>query len=180
MTHVTFLAQTMSTDLQAVRPLLEPGKTGVLLTNILYQDDQEMQALLKSKRAAYPAGTLFYTSMHELARPLTNLRHKVLVVDSLNYYISNMMLLANSDPQNFAPLLKTITDEIRLLFEQPLGCDHLIVLGADVDFDFTVRTIQGRMYQQLNYAILEFFGRGANDYGLLLNGFIKWIRHGPP
>lgn len=184
MSNVTLLAQTLNTKMDAldVYKLSQQRWLGTqaLLTNIVYYDDAEMQALLKAKHAAYGQHVKLHTSMHELARPILNAQADVLIVDSLNFYVSNIMLLCNSDPTAADEIEALIVQDIQALVQgitdSALSIGHLIILTADVDFDFFIRTEQGKLYRRLIHTINSLLGPVANNYGLLTHGTILWAK----
>lgn len=152
----------------------------VLLTNVLYYDDAEMQGLLQRKHAEYPQGTTFFTSMHELGRPVANFSGDTLVIDSLNFYVSNIILLCNSDPKSVPFMRETIKRDIEHLLASLVGEQasfrRLLVLTGEVDFDYFIRTEAGIMYRQLIYMANSLIASAAQRYGLLTNGTILWVK----
>lgn len=181
MTQLILLGQTLTTaPVPFSQILLRETQADVLLTNILYSDDAEMNALLARKRAVYPAGTQFHTSMHELARPVLNWHtgRKVLFIDTLNFYVSNILLLFNSDPSSVPEMRAYMEADVTQLLQglSESGLEQLIVYTGEVDFDYYIRTEAGVMYRDLIYAITSVFARQADRYGLLTNGAILWIK----
>ncbi|CAK0780310.1 Adenosylcobinamide-phosphate guanylyltransferase (modular protein) [Gammaproteobacteria bacterium] len=192
MTELVLLAKTLTTDYGPVyQEIFEHFSTRVnlttpnvdrsydlFLTNVLYTDDAAMQNLLATKIAAFPPAPRIFTSMHELARPILNASASLMIVDCLNFYVSNIMLLYNSDPQSEKVMREYIRRDILkiilALHDGTLDIAKLVVLTSDVDFDFYIHTEAGKMYRRLIHYANGLFSQAADRYGLITNGAVLW------
>lgn len=178
---VHVLAHTLTSVAADVLRTLPAGRTDVVLTNVSYHDDVEMSRIVARKKAEYLSNTHFHSTPHGLADFLLNFtppraypeQHTTVVIDNLNLFVSNMMLLYNSEFVSLSAIREAIFRELGQLAsaKSTLGFTQLVIITSEVDFDFTVRTHLGRLYQQLLYDVNAFVARFlADSYGLLTHG----------
>lgn len=181
MTQIHVLAHSLTSVASDVLKALPYGRTDVVLTNVNYHDDAEMKRIVERKKAEYRYGTHFHTTPHGLTDFLINFEpprryadeHTTVVIDNLNLFASNLMLLYNSEYVSLSAIREAIFRELGTLVNQraQLGFDTLVILTSEVDHDYTVRTHLGRLYQQLLYDVNAFVARFlADSYGILTHG----------
>ena len=165
----------LNSDFDSYIKSLDLGDEPVcLLTNIDYSPTEEgrMAELIESKLKVYPPKSIFYRNVHEIAPLITNLFGDVLVLDNLNLWISNVLLLYNSSEQNWLSIVRRLAEEIDILFRSrdKISFRNIYIIGSETDFDFHVTTALGRLYQRLNYYINLEVARLADHVTLLTNG----------
>lgn len=183
MTAVHVYAHTLTSVAADVLKKLPYGTLDVVLTNVSYHDDVEMARILTQKRTEYRPGTRFHATPHGLADFLVNFESArgaggvatTVVIDNLNLFVSNLMLLYNSEYLTLPAIREAIFRELGTLTtakaQGHLSPDTLVILTSEVDHDYTVRTHLGRLYQQLLYDVNAYVARFlADSYSLLSHG----------
>lgn len=179
MTEIILLAKTMNTSSDPIRQFLD-GPCDVLNTSVSYEDDPEMLGRLNIKQEWYPPGSEFMTSEHELSPLLLNKKLKeTVVIDSMNLWISNLVLLYNSDERSVWVVWERMKEDLAALLygmRHQLGCKRLIILTSNVDFDWSLRTPVAKTYQRLSWEVDNLLIPKIDRYGLLLNGATLWVQ----
>lgn len=179
--EIAVIGQALNTDFATFTSLLQGQPADVLLTNVAYSDDTEMNRILAAKRSEYPEGSVFRTSMHELSRVLGNSEAETIVIDNLNLYVSNILLLHNSyaplEDAVFEAILQDVSALIEFFLSANLSAKRIFILTAEVDFDYHIRTDVGHIYRRLLYRLNGHLINSLEaQYGVLTNGAILWIR----
>lgn len=185
-------SHTLTSD---IKPILQPllsdltySHTTILHTAVAYSDDLEMQRLIHSKQQFYtsllPDSTHrshtidFINSSHSIVHHIVQYDaihpNSIFIVDSLNLYISNMMLLYNTQPDQIGYLKAHIERELLHLVESlpHLKYSHLIFISSEVGYDTSIRTPAGRIYQELICHINSLFlsHQIVQEYRYLVSG----------
>lgn len=172
---IILLSKTMNTSEKFLSQFLT-GPCSVFLTEVSYSDDGEMQKRMGVYREQYPDGSEFLHSEHELAPILTNKNlREIVVIDSLNLWISNLTLLYNSDERSIWVVWDRMKADLEALL-RGMKSQTCIILGSNVDFDWSVRTPVARIYQRLSWEIDNFIIPRIDKYGLLMNGSVLWLK----
>lgn len=175
MTKIHVLSHTLTSVASDVINNLSSSNMDVVLTNVSYHDDSEMARTIARKKSEYQSQARFHTTPHGLADFIINFESSdtTVVIDNLNLFVSNLMLLYNSEYLTLEAIRIEIFRELERVvqFRRHLGFNTLIILTSEIDFDFTVRTHLGRLYQQLLYDVNAFIARFlADTYSLLTHG----------
>ena len=179
-TTLSYFGHTGTSNFDPIRRLLDahPTPPTVLLTNVHYGDDgdYEMQAIIDAKMAQYPSATIFVEAMHELVVPTGEADSSTVVIDNLNLYISNLLLLANSQPDSYAMLEAMIVRELSALVHLAIALPtltNLVLIGADTDFDLENRSPVGLLYNRLHHKANSILYPIVDELALLTNG-VTW------
>lgn len=174
MTHIALYAHSLNSHVNATLRNASGYDTTVLLTNVHYADDAAMQELLRRKHAEYRYGTRLLSTPHDLIPTLLNISAHTVIVDSLNFVVSNLLLLYNTEDEATRQAVerKLCTDLARLdALRHTLSIDRLIFLTSDVDHDHYIRSRIGHRYRQTLHAVNRTISTQlADEYAVLLNG----------
>lgn len=177
MTHIALLAHSLNSHVNDELRRASGPNTTVLVTNVHYADDTAMRALLEQKHAEYRPGTTILYTPHGLIDTLANLtgpQATTVIVDSLNFVVSNLLLLYNSDDAAIRDIVTArLLAELDTLatLKDTLAPNRLIFLTSAVDHDFFLRSRIGRNYRHVLHAVnARLTANIVDSAAILLNG----------
>lgn len=185
MTPHTLIGHTLNSGyswLQLIRPDLDAAPT-VLLTQVPYTDDPQMRARLAQKRAEYPADASFLYEPHDWLPSLTNVTDgQDLIIDSVNLWVSNLMLLLNSQPEHrehlYARIERTLNLFADFLDRHTNAFRRIYWITSEVDHDPFIRSPLGQEYHMAIHHTNAFIQNTFSPRrGILLNGHPLWAGH---
>lgn len=142
----------LNSGMAGLAPYYRGRSVDLILTNVLYDGDAEMQRLVKDKHAIFGKPHFIARHPHKLT-PLQELRAEgdILVLDNLNLLVSNIMLRYNTYPSpavanQILRQIHYLTHILPILSQQ---YNEIHIFTSTVSNDVDIQSDSGKLYASL-------------------------------
>jgi hypothetical protein len=143
--------------------------------------DAETLGAMTSRKSFYPIGTKIYRSDYEPGNIILNLEEETLVVDSINWLVSNWILRLNYEIDmkiEIQGIIKGKVQELMDSFHYPygIGCGskRIYLISSSIDFDYFPLTQLGELYQKVLFEINAVIASYDRVQTVMLMGTEPW------
>ena len=131
------------------KTVMADGFSTVVSTFIDYHDDEEMRVKVAKRRELYPVEAAVVRAPHYLGQALARSFSPVLV-DTLSIWVSNLLLLHNSDDRQLPWLAAFCEDQLKIVRNELLD---VAFVHQPISTDYGLRSKQGVRYNKLMFAV---------------------------